>query len=332
MLLLLVALAVPTTVGAQAGPTPTYQPDGDVGRSGEARTLGQGIVNDTAARQTLASVVADQGVTSFVVRATNAGSVPDDIFVTGARNTPEFLVSYVVGERDVSARVRAGVFRFADVAVGAQRTLTVTITARAAAEVGDRVEATVSLRSAADPAAVDTVEALVIRARRAATAILGGHRAKVRAAEAWARRHEADPEFVANARLYWELAATRGIRPEVAYAQSAKETGFGHFGGVIDATFHNPCGLKTTTGGDDADPDAHQRFDSWSDGVTACLDHLALYAGAPGYPRADSLDPRHFPFLSGIASSVERLGAAWAPAPDYGLSLVRDFLTGMVKS
>jgi N-acetylmuramoyl-L-alanine amidase len=118
----------------------------------------------------------------------------------------------------------------------------------------------------------------------------------------------------------------------VAYAQSAKETGYGNFGGVIDPSFRNPCGLKTTAGGSDSDPDAHQRFTTWRQGITACIDHLALYAGAPGYPRPSTPDPRHFPSIRGTARTVERLGAAWAPAPDYGLSIVRDYLTPLLES
>ena len=142
----------------------------------------------------------------------------------------------------------------------------------------------------------------------------------------------ATARFILNAQLYWELAPSRGIRPDVAYAQSAKETGFGNFGGVIDASFRNPCGLKTTAGGNDNDPDAHQRFTTWRQGVTACLDHLALYAGAPGYPRAVTPDPRHFPSISATARTVERLGGSWAPSPDYGISIVNDFLNPLLGS
>ncbi|MGO0807090.1 hypothetical protein ACTPEF_24150, partial [Clostridioides difficile] len=39
----------------------------------------------------------------------------------------------------------------------------------------------------------------------------------------------------------------------LAVAQSAKETGFCNFGGVLDASFKNPCGLKTSVGGSDTD-------------------------------------------------------------------------------
>jgi N-acetylmuramoyl-L-alanine amidase len=118
----------------------------------------------------------------------------------------------------------------------------------------------------------------------------------------------------------------------VAYAQSALETGFGNFGGVINASFRNSCGLKTTQGGGNDDPNAHQRFPSWYTGVIACIDHLALYAGAPGYPKASTPDPRHFPSVYGTAPTVERLGGRWAPSPTYGTRIVRDLLNPMLAT
>lgn len=160
-------------------------------------------------------------------------------------------------------------------------------------------------------------------AHASGTSILGEPRASAAEAQAWARSQGASRTFVRLAPLYWQLAPQRGIRPEIAYAQAAKETAFGRFGGVLDASFRNPCGLKKTAGGGNYDPDAHRRFPSWRAGVTAHLDHLALYAGAPGYPKARTPDPRHFPFLHGRAPTVQALGGNWAPSPTYGREIVR---------
>ena len=44
--------------------------------------------------------------------------------------------------------------------------------------------------------------------------------------------------------------------------------------------------MKTKDGGSDKGSNAHQRFNSWEDGVSAYLDHLPLYSVASGYPRA----------------------------------------------
>ena len=150
------------------------------------------------------------------------------------------------------------------------------------------------------------------------TRILGHPHASPARAQAWARANGATPTFVRLAPLYWRLAPARGVRPEIAYAQAAKETGFGRFGGVLDASFHNPCGLKRTAGGGNYDRRAHRRFRTWRQGVIAHLDHLALYAGARGYPKRSTPDPRHFSFLRGRAPTVQALGGAWAPSPSYG--------------
>ena len=152
----------------------------------------------------------------------------------------------------------------------------------------------------------------------AGTRILGAPNASVHRAQAWARANGGTPTFVRLAPLYWRLARPRGIRPEIAYAQAAKETAFGRFGGVLDASYHNPCGLKKTAGGDNYDPNAHRRFRTWRQGVIAHLDHLALYAGARGYPKRATPDPRHFSFLRGRAPTVQALGGAWAPSESYG--------------
>ena len=62
------------------------------------------------------------------------------------------------------------------------------------------------------------------------------------------------------------------------------------------------------------------------------LSHIALYAGAKGYPRRATPDPRHFPFLHGSARSVERLGGKWAPSASYGRDLVQLVRTLVARS
>ncbi len=138
-------------------------------------------------------------------------------------------------------------------------------------------------------------------------------------AEQWAKSKGATDTFVGLAELYWKYAEEHGnVNPGIAYVQAAKETGYGNFGGVIDESYHNPCGLKTSVGGSDTDPNAHQRFNTWDDGVQAHLDHLALYAGADGYPRSNTYDPRHFVTIKGTVVTVNALGGKWAPSLTYG--------------
>lgn len=148
--------------------------------------------------------------------------------------------------------------------------------------------------------------------------------ATVEQAIQWAKNKNATSVFVTNARIYWRIAKDHGhVNPVVAYAQYAKETGYGKFGGVLNASYCNPCGLKTTQGGANDDPSAHTKFASWEDGISAQLDHLALYAGAVGFPRSNTLDPRHFAYLLGKCKTVEELSGNWAPDANYGSSIVK---------
>ena len=162
--------------------------------------------------------------------------------------------------------------------------------------------------------------------------------------EAWARSKNATETFVGLAKLYKQYAESRGgVNWVVAYVQAAKETGYGRFGGVLDESYHNPCGLKNPSGGGDYDPNAHKRFDTWEQGVLAHLDHLALYASADGFPKTkyvdkwkneplaadETYDPRHigwFGTASGIlgkAKDVIGLTGSWASDPNYGIDLFR---------
>ncbi|MDO4925306.1 MAG: N-acetylmuramoyl-L-alanine amidase [Turicibacter sp.] len=162
--------------------------------------------------------------------------------------------------------------------------------------------------------------------------------------EAWARSKNATETFVSLAKLYKQYAESRGgVNWVLGYVQAAKETGYGKFGGVLDESYHNPCGLKNPAGGDDYDKNAHKRFDNWEQGVIAHLDHLALYAAADGYPKTtyvdswkneqlssnETYDPRHigwFGTTSGIlgkAKDVLSLTGSWASDPNYGIELFR---------
>ena len=162
--------------------------------------------------------------------------------------------------------------------------------------------------------------------------------------EAWARSKNATETFVGLAKLYKKYAELRGgVNWVVAYVQAAKETGYGKFGGVLDESYHNPCGLKNPEAGDDYDAGAHKKFDNWEQGVLAHLDHLALYAAADAFPKTSYLknwkdeplaenetyDPRHVGWFGttggilGKAKDVLGLTGSWASDPNYGIELFR---------
>lgn len=155
------------------------------------------------------------------------------------------------------------------------------------------------------------------------TPILEPQTASLSTAEKWAIENLGTDTFVSLAYIYWEKAPQIGINPVVAYCQCALETGFSHFGGVIDETYCNPCGMKVGRGGGDHDPNAHAKFDNWQCGVMAHLDHLALYAHADGFPKTDTYDTRHFMFIweqgkNQIEKTDDCVGlSGWASDPDY---------------
>lgn len=135
-------------------------------------------------------------------------------------------------------------------------------------------------------------------------------------AAVWAHRHRADPRAAAVAAAYWQWAPLVGIRPEVAIAQSALETGWWRWPG--NSTAWNMAGIKTPQARGDRPLD-HERFASLDEGVRAHLAHLAAYAGLPvpdGWraPRTDLVAD----MVWGTASTVEQLGGRWAPSAGYG--------------
>ena len=146
---------------------------------------------------------------------------------------------------------------------------------------------------------------------------------------AWAATVDGRTEIIEEvAPLYWELAPALELRPEVPFAQAMIETGNFRFlrcGETVCPDYFNPCGMRThdLKPEDGETPENHQRFASWRDGVQAHLDHLGLYLQLPGYPRTQTPDPRHFPFLLGRVESLTNLGDHWVKGgaganPEYG--------------
>ena len=158
-------------------------------------------------------------------------------------------------------------------------------------------------------------------------------------AQQWARNNRAADLFVDEIipALYDAARAARrengGVGPDAALlvAQSAKETGWGRFTGVLTPAFRNTAGIKTRSGGGDFDPEAHERFLTWADGARAHANHLAAYTGQRpvGMPHG-----RYHTVMTlswaGTIRTVEQLGARWAPNAAYGVDIVR-MLADLVK-
>lgn len=168
--------------------------------------------------------------------------------------------------------------------------------------------------------------------KEAGTPIMGPPQATIGQAQAWAKSRGAHQRFIGIAPAYWNYGQKTGIRPEVAYAQAAKETAFGRYGGAVDPAQNNWCGVKTATAAGDR-PQDHESLPTPEDGVRAHFNHLAAYVGIPPigkthgrYNVVKSLS------WAGTIRTVEELGARWAPAGNYGESIVQDYLAGLLAT
>lgn len=164
------------------------------------------------------------------------------------------------------------------------------------------------------------------------TPLLGMPGAAVQQAREWARRRKADALFIEIATFYWEYGLLTGIRPEVLYAQSAKETAFGRFGGAVQQRQNNWAGIKVRSPkGDSADD--FETFATPREGVRAHFNHMCAYVGLEpaGVPHG-----RYWIVLAqpwaGQIRFVEELGGRWAVGTDYGTSIVRDYLDGLLET
>ena len=125
------------------------------------------------------------------------------------------------------------------------------------------------------------------------------------------------------ATMYCEEAVAEGVRPEVAFVQTMKETGWLQFGGDVSVEQFNFAGLGTTGGGvpGNAYPDVRT-------GIRAQIQHLKAYASTEPLNQA-CVDERYEYVLKGCAPYVEWLGqkenpagTGWATAEKYGYSIV----------
>ncbi|NLA11577.1 MAG: hypothetical protein GX883_05570 [Firmicutes bacterium] len=159
-------------------------------------------------------------------------------------------------------------------------------------------------------------------------------KAAVTAAQAqeWARKRQAHPRFIEIAPVYWSCGARTGLRPEVLYAQSAKETAFGRYGGAVKASQNNWAGIKVEQAVGDSTAD-FETFVSPEEGVRGHFNHMCAYVGLKpvGEPHGRYRVVLAQPW-AGQVCFVEELGGRWAVDADYGFSIVRDYLNGLLAT
>ena len=123
--------------------------------------------------------------------------------------------------------------------------------------------------------------------------------------------------------MYYDEALAEGVRPEVAFAQTMKETGFLQYGGDASIEQFNFAGLGTTGGGvpGNSYPDVRT-------GIRAQIQHLKAYATADALNQ-ECVDDRYEYVKKGAAPYVEWLGQqenpeglGWATGDNYGYDIV----------
>jgi hypothetical protein len=127
---------------------------------------------------------------------------------------------------------------------------------------------------------------------------------------------------------YYEEGTREGIRPDVAFAQALKETGFFRYGGDVIPEQNNYCGLGTTGGGVKGEFFATPQL-----GVRAHIQHLLAYSSTRR-PTLPIVDPRYGIVRQAYGSRTlgtwQDLNGRWAvPGRYYGqeiLSMFRDIL------
>lgn len=156
--------------------------------------------------------------------------------------------------------------------------------------------------------------------------ILGEPEVSMENAILWAKSKKADERFLQAAEYYWQYGKLTEIRPEVLYCQAAKETGFGRYGGNVIPEQNNFAGIKTADATGDTTFD-HETFASMEDGVRGHFNHMSAYVGLDpiGEPHARYYNVKSISW-AGSVRTITELGQRWAPASDYGISIINDYL------
>ena len=164
------------------------------------------------------------------------------------------------------------------------------------------------------------------------TSIIGTPLATQQQCVKYLLRNNPNPNLAVSAEqivaYYYEEGAREGIRPDVAFCQALKETGFFRYGGDVIPEQNNYCGLGTTGGGVKGEFFATPQL-----GVRAHIQHLLAYSSTRR-PTMPVVDPRYGIVRQAYGSRTlgrwQDLNGRWAvPGRYYGqeiLSMFHDIL------
>lgn len=143
---------------------------------------------------------------------------------------------------------------------------------------------------------------------------------------AYLLRNNPDPKLTVSPRelvdYYYEEAEKEGIRPDAAFAQALKETGYFRYGGTVVPEQNNYCGLGTTSS------DVRGAyFPTARIGVRAHIQHLMAYATVFP-PHEEIVDPRYTlvrtVYGANTITKWPGLNGRWAvPGNNYGQEILQ---------
>lgn len=165
--------------------------------------------------------------------------------------------------------------------------------------------------------------------RTSQTSLIGSAQVTVEQAKAWAEKCGAAQIFIDIADTYWKYGEITGIRPEILYAQAAKETGYGKYTGAVKPEQNNWAGIKVKGATGDATED-HETFETPDDGVRAHFNHMSAYIGLEpiGEPHGRYYSVKSMKW-AGTVKTLEELGGKWCPDLYYGYSILYNYLGKM---
>lgn len=168
--------------------------------------------------------------------------------------------------------------------------------------------------------------------RESSTPMIGEPVATVKQARQWAKDNNATQNFIDGAEIYWKYGEITGVRPDILYAQAAKETGYGKYGGAVLPEQNNWAGIKTATATGDKMED-HETFLTPDDGVRSHFNHVGAYIGAEpvGEPHGRYLVVSKIKW-AGTVRTLEGLGGKWCPDLYYGYSIIYNYLDKMIDT
>ena len=165
--------------------------------------------------------------------------------------------------------------------------------------------------------------------------IMGGAVATQEQCVRYLLKHNPNPKLNVSPQelvsYYYEEGNRTGIRPDIAFAQALKETGYFRYGGTVIPAQNNYCGLGTTSATVQGAYFATPRL-----GVKAHIQHLLAYASVEP-PQDNIVDPRYDLVRQSYGTNTltqwKDLNGRWAvPGVGYGQSILEDYYQGILNS